>query len=397
MRGGKSVALIGRSLGVPGVSRRLCAMSVSAVAFLYCQAEAWGDETSYRDLSCPMGQAFLEPRPIELQAEKIPLMRGDPSRDQLGALRFLGGFSLTSPDPRFGGLSGLETLEDGQLLAVTDEGNFVWIDLDPASLAPKAARLAPLRDERGEALLAKSEADAEGLARAGALVFVSFERRHRVLAFDIERCGAAARGVSVLGPDAEERVREAFVRDAIPAEPNSGLEALAVTDQGDLLLGVETRREGKSPLSARPLSFPPSFELDLAPGAPELVGLDVLTDDAEAGTARLFSLHRGRGRILGDIIVLEESRLEPLPEKGGPAGGTGFRVGDRRRLAGMDLRTSIDNFEGLAVERRPDGAVRIYIVSDDNFSPSQRTLLMVFELRADTKPETAGSASRPGG
>jgi hypothetical protein len=63
----------------------------------------------------------------------------------------------------------------------------------------------------------------------------------------------------------------------------------------------------------------------------------------------------------------------------------------------MDLRTSIDNFEGLAVERRPDGAVRIYIVSDDNFSSSQRTLLMVFELRADTKPETAGSASRPGG
>ncbi|MBU6320440.1 MAG: esterase-like activity of phytase family protein [Alphaproteobacteria bacterium] len=371
---------------MPGVSRRLCAMSLSGAAFLCCQAEAWGDETSYRDLSCPMGQAFLEPRPIELQVEKIPLMRGDPSRDQLGSLRFLGGFSLTSPDPRFGGLSGLETLEDGQLLAVTDEGNFIWIDLDDDSLAPKAAHLAPLRDERGEALVAKSEADAEGLARAGSLVFVSFERRHRVLAFDIERCGAAARGVSVLGSDAEDRLREAFVRDGIPIEPNSGIEALAVTDQGDLLLGLETKREGRSPLSARPLSLPPVFDLDLAPGAPELVGLDTLADAGEPGRARLFSLHRGLSRILGDMIVLEETSLEPLRESGGRQGAAGFRLGDRRRLAGMDLRTSIDNFEGLAVERRSDGSVRIYIVSDNNFSPSQRTLLMVFELREDPSP-----------
>jgi hypothetical protein len=40
----------------------------------------------------------------------------------------------------------------------------------------------------------------------------------------------------------------------------------------------------------------------------------------------------------------------------------------------------MDNFEGVAARRMPDGRVRLYIVSDDNFSASQRTLLMIFDV-----------------
>ena len=40
---------------------------------------------------------------------------------------------------------------------------------------------------------------------------------------------------------------------------------------------------------------------------------------------------------------------------------------------------SVDNFEGLAV-REEGGRTFLYIVSDDNFSGSQRTLLMKFEV-----------------
>jgi hypothetical protein len=42
---------------------------------------------------------------------------------------------------------------------------------------------------------------------------------------------------------------------------------------------------------------------------------------------------------------------------------------------------TIDNFEGLAV-REEDGRTLLYIVSDDNFSPGQRTLLLKFEVLA---------------
>jgi len=48
-------------------------------------------------------------------------------------------------------------------------------------------------------------------------------------------------------------------------------------------------------------------------------------------------------------------------------------------LSFMDA--SIDNMEGVAVRRGPKGETLLYMVSDDNFSPLQRTLLLMFELR----------------
>ena len=41
---------------------------------------------------------------------------------------------------------------------------------------------------------------------------------------------------------------------------------------------------------------------------------------------------------------------------------------------------TIDNFEGIANWTARDGRSYLYIVSDDNFNPLQRTLLMQFEL-----------------
>ena len=47
----------------------------------------------------------------------------------------------------------------------------------------------------------------------------------------------------------------------------------------------------------------------------------------------------------------------------------------------MNLLVTIDNFEGIAARQMPDGRVRLFIVSDDNFSASQRTLLMVYDVK----------------
>jgi hypothetical protein len=38
-----------------------------------------------------------------------------------------------------------------------------------------------------------------------------------------------------------------------------------------------------------------------------------------------------------------------------------------------------DNYEGIAALPRPDGSVRFYLISDDNFSRLQRTLLLAFD------------------
>jgi hypothetical protein len=44
------------------------------------------------------------------------------------------------------------------------------------------------------------------------------------------------------------------------------------------------------------------------------------------------------------------------------------------------LGQQIDNFEGLGLHRAASGETVLTLVSDDNFSPLQRTLLMQFTL-----------------
>ena len=45
-----------------------------------------------------------------------------------------------------------------------------------------------------------------------------------------------------------------------------------------------------------------------------------------------------------------------------------------------DMGYQIDNMEGLSVHRAPDGALVLTLISDDNFSPLQRTVLLQFTL-----------------
>jgi len=42
---------------------------------------------------------------------------------------------------------------------------------------------------------------------------------------------------------------------------------------------------------------------------------------------------------------------------------------------------TVDNFDGVEARRGTGGETLIYLISDDNFNPEQRTLLMMFELK----------------
>ncbi len=50
---------------------------------------------------------------------------------------------------------------------------------------------------------------------------------------------------------------------------------------------------------------------------------------------------------------------------------------------------NIDNMEGIAAHRSNSGETILTVISDDNFSPLQRTLLMQFVI-ADQGPALAG-------
>ena len=49
-------------------------------------------------------------------------------------------------------------------------------------------------------------------------------------------------------------------------------------------------------------------------------------------------------------------------------------------LATLAPPLTVDNFEGVAARRGPQGETLIYLVSDDNFQAAQRTYLMMFRL-----------------
>ena len=305
---------------------------------------------------------------LAIEATQVPLSEANPALTTLGELTYAGGLALTARDPRFGGLSGLDQTKDG-LLAVTDSGDLLRLKvrLDRAGRLTGVtdAALLPLHDEQGRSLSGeKTPGDAEGLAVLPDGAFaVSFEQRHRIAL----HADLAAPGRLLTSPD--------------PAAlgSNEGMEALADagTEPAALLVGAEGGRlwlcpatpEAKDSAACRerPLSQP--FDR-----AFKLTGLD----RAHGPASPLVAVFRAFDPLRGARIVIAELRPE----------GDGYAARELSRLAAP---LTVDNFEAVVIDDapRPNGARRLYLLSDDNFSSRQRTLLLAFDWRppAPPKPE----------
>lgn len=252
-----------------------------------------------------------------------------------------GRFTWEVDDPRFGGLSALEITDDGAgFVALTDRGTLVQgrIERDARGriAAVEDARLRPLRGPDGQPVRGHA-ADPEGLAVAPhGQLFVSFEGQHRVWSYAAPETSA----------------------DALPQHPdfgrlqnNSGLEALAIDGAGRLLTLPE-----RSGALDRP--FPVyryedgawSQPFDLPRDGPYLpVGLDVGPD------GRLYLLERNFRGLRGfDARVSRFTLHDDTP-------------GPREVLVETGAPFQ-NNFEGIAVWPGPDGALRLTLISDDNFS-----------------------------
>lgn len=306
------------------------------------------------EASCPPGTAPQAPSPIDFTAR--PLDAADTARLQAQlpeSVALAGSWELTSTHSVFGGLSGLARLPDserGGLLAVTDEGAFVWISL--AAGAPSGAQLAYMRGADGQLLAGKLQTDAEGLIYQDGLALVSFERDHRIEAFAIGRCGGAARAthVAALPKDYQGRT----------IDPNQGPEALFLTPDGTLGFGYEGML-GVSPLGQVMADGTGVWTGRAAP-APRLHGLVAMEQVARPAVEDLMiHLFRAWDPLRGNRIEL----------RWGPSEG---------EVISIARPAPVDNFEGLAAEWLPDGRLRLWIISDDNFNRSQRTLLFAFDI-----------------
>lgn len=318
--------------------------------------------------SCPKDAGIVQPEPISLDSTRVPGENagafGELPGVELSGLTFVAGYHLTSDDPRFGGLSGLAAPRWGSLLAVADQGDFVWIELDEkTAAAPLSASMATMRGADGQPLSGKKNQDAEGLALRDGLALVSFERNHRVAAFDIETCAAAARAAPVMQLDQSINLPR--------VDENGGAEALALSPEGGLILGLETADKGEAPLSIAPPAGLADFSTRLdQPRDHRMTGADFFQTSETSGV--LFSLHRAYNPLSGARIALLASAAK--------AGEAGWSLEAPQTLLTLAQPGPTDNFEGVAAIANPEGGARLYIISDDNFSNTQRTLLYIFDV-----------------
>jgi hypothetical protein len=311
----------------------------------------------------------LSPQAITVSARPISFASAEPEKRDFGALTFLGGLVLSSSSEYFGGYSGLVLDAKGErFLTISDSGSWLSGKLDTKGGAPSGiseARIGPIRARDGKPLK-RGERDAEAMVglKPGAVegrYFISFERRHRIEEYAFEK-GEMSKPLGARPlPDQLRKMRS-----------NGGLEAFTVLRGGPQA------------------------------GAMIVFAEKLLTDDgrhtgalAKGGKSQPVFMKRHGEFDITDMQSLSDGSLVVLERSFNPAL---LRVGARLRLIrAADVKpgatldgellleagpgNEIDNFEGLAVTETDKRETIITILSDDNFSFLQRTLLMQFKLK----------------
>ena len=291
----------------------------------------------------PPAVTLIRFTPVALD-EKAPAMK------RLGRLIFVGGWALTSNDARIGGISALH-VEAGEALALSDAGWRIRFALAPGR-GPARAEVAMIEEGPGP-LGDKVYRDVESLAVAGGEAWVGFEQSNQVWRYGrsrFERRSSAAPPAmrewsDNAGPEAMVRFPDG--RFLVFAEGNGG-DSEAVLFAGDAAVqGTPALR-----LRYRP---PDGYRI---------------TDAALLPDGRLILLNRKVSLFEGFTARLVVAALPKLADRALIAG---------RELAAFEGAVTRDNFEALSVTRE-SGRTILWIASDDNYNPFQRTLLLKFVL-----------------
>ncbi len=288
----------------------------------------------------------------------------DATQIRFGQLEFRGGLVLASKSSAFGGLSAIHLERDGaHFLSVTDKGSWlrgriVYRAGRPAGIAD--AEMAPLLGHDGKPLAAHGWYDAESLAESDGKFYVGIERVQEIVRFDVGRDGLAARGEPISVP-----------ADFKTLSRNRSLECLAIPPKGTPYAGALIAVTERS--------------LDAAG--------NVRAFAIKGDRVTRFTVKRSDEFDITDCAILPPGDLLLLERRYSLATGLGMRIRriplaaikagaavDGHPLIEADLAHQIDNMEGMAVHRNAGGETIITLVSDDNFSPIQRNLLLQFAL-----------------
>ena len=255
---------------------------------------------------------------------------------RVAPLRLAGAWRMTADDARFGGLSAL-AIDDGQLLALADTGVLARFAMPSAGSSDTRVDIAELPAGPGSPLV-KKDRDSEALVADpyGRGWWVAFEWHNQLWTYD----RAFAHGQRAV--DFGER----------HWPHNLGIEAMLV-DRGRLTLLPERGNEVVVASEGRAVS--------------------AALDDGGSRISDMARLPTGETVVLMRDIGLTGFRNQLGLLKNSV---TGWQVVQR---IGIDVGATA-NLEGLAVQQRASGGVRLWLVTDDNFQPPQTTVLIALDL-----------------
>jgi hypothetical protein len=307
--------------------------------------------------------------PASIEVKARPIASFDPrdrSHVRFGALEYRSGLVLTSSFPGFGGLSGIRLDAKGErFIALSDKGSWFTgriLYSGRAMVGLDEVEAAPMLGADGRPITARGWYDSESIALDGSVVYVGLERVNQVLRFDFSKAFTRARGEVVPMPPAVKKLPN-----------NKGLEALVFVPKDLPLAGTLIA------MSERGLDRDGNLIAFLVGGP----------------SPGQFSIRRTEDFDISDAVLLPSGDLLVLERKFSLLKGAGIRIRriplatiapgalvDGPEIFNADLGEEIDNMEGIDAHVTAEGDTVLTMVSDDNFSLIQRTLLLQFTLVA---------------
>ncbi len=301
----------------------------------------------------------------QMDATPVLLDKSDPGRTRVGGLSFLGGVALSSRDPAFGGFSAL-AIEGERFTLLGDGGNVVRFrmgaDWRPRGLAFSYLPAGPRtgwdkRDRDSESLAA----DPQGR------LFVGFENANAIWRY---------------APGFSRAEALAVPRRMAGWAENGGAESLARLPDGRFVAISEASSVPRRAWRGGAKTRRRTRDAVIFSG-----------DPTSPGTRQSRFAYQPVGRYdpvdaaalpNGDLVVLDRdfalpfrwsNRLSIVPRAAIRAG----TVARGRLIATLDAPLLHDNFEGVAVTQEGRDTI-LWLVSDDNQFPLQRSLLLKFRL-----------------
>ena len=319
------------------------------------------------DLPAGLARELLtEGTPVKTRTRPIETFHIGHNGAKFGDLTFLGGLELLASDRKVGGLSGLVSLDGGNaFLAVTDNGHWVSGKIeqtpDGKPLDIRDVRFAPLLGADGRTLRARWGHDTEAVTLSNSGLYVTAEFNNAIYHYSWPLVTGRERMTGKVSlPD-----------DILSLPRNAGLESLAAVPEnsafaGNLIAVAESSKSDAHDFSA----------FIIGPGGVERFAIRRqnrfdATDAAFLPDGDLLLMERRFN--LRDLIGLRLRRFEAASIAPGA-------VLEGDILLEADFDYQIDNMEALAVHQTLNGETILTLLSDNNRSMLQRTVLLRFRL-----------------